>query len=196
MSGQPQKKDNTMLLALLLFLGAGGLLFAYLGAEDKAPQNRGPSATAQSAQFEKSVNRHLMFTNENIEQRKQRMALENAQLLNKDFNSTKAQEAYRPDDRLDLSMDNRAADIAEELGRGNRARSDFSPHDQVQKELYQSEREEEYSQAYREEYARQFVENARRGGYRVILSDDLTKVISVTPIRQQQHTGGGFQLVQ
>lgn len=195
MSGQPQKKDNTMLLALLLFIGAGGLLFAYLGEEDQ-PQQRGPSAAVQSAQFEKSVNRHLMFTNENIEQRKQRMAVENAQLLNKDFNSTKPQAAYVPESRLDLSMDNRAADIAEEMGRGNRARTDFSPHDTVQRELYQADRDEEYSQAYREEYARQFIENARRGGYKVILSEDLTKVISVTPLKQAPMPGGGFQLVQ
>lgn len=35
----------------------------------------------------------------------------------------------------------------------------------------------------KEEYARQFIENARRGGYHIELSDEL-EVIRVTPIRQ------------
>lgn len=184
MTSQKSQKERSMVLALLLFVGAAGLIFAYLGSEDSKPAKvAGPSPTAKSEKFEKAVNRHLMFTNERIELERQRMEVENARLLNNDFNSTKPQRAYSNDSRLDLSNDNRAAEIAEELGRGERNEDIVTPHDIVQKELFNAQQQQAYSQAYKEEYARQFVENARRGGYKVILSEDLSRVISVTPLR-------------
>lgn len=172
-----------MFLALLLFIGAAGLIFAYLGTEDPKPNVQGPSPTAKSEKFEKSVNKHLMFTNEKMELERQRMQVENARLLNSDFSSTQPQHAYQNDNKLDLSTDTRAEDLAKELGRGERAEDYSTPHDVVQKELFNAQQARSYSQAYKEEYARQFVENARRGGYKVILSEDLSRVISVTPIR-------------
>lgn len=197
MAEDKKQKESSMLLALLLFLGAGGLIFAYLSSEDTKPTRRGPSAAVKTQKYEQLVNRHLMFTNENVEQARQKMALENAQILNKSFNATKPQQAYVPEDRLDLTNDNSAAQMADELGRGSRNEQVWSPHDVVQKELYQEQVLQEQSQAYREEYARQFVENARRGGYKVILSEDLTRVLSVTPIRTPSNGGAGrFELLQ
>lgn len=183
MSSQKPQKENSMLLALLLFVGAAVMIFAYLGTDD--PVKKVPTApiAAKSEKFERSVNRHLMLTNENMEMARQRMQVENARLMNTDFNSTQAQQAYQNDNRLDLSSDTRAQELAEELGRGSRKEQSLSPHDIVQKEMFNAEQQAEYSQAYKEEYARQFVENARRGGYRVILSEDLSRVLSVTPIR-------------
>lgn len=170
-----------MLLALLLFLGAGGLIFAYLGSENKS--KNGVSSVTKSQKYEQSVNRHLMLTNERMELEKQRMALENAKLLNNSLKGARPQNGYANDDRLDLSTDTRPAEVANELGRGQKQEDIVSPHDIVQKELFNEEQAQEYSQAYREEYARQFIENARRGGYNVKLSEDLSRVISVTPIR-------------
>ncbi|WII70783.1 hypothetical protein QJS83_09955 [Bdellovibrio sp. 22V] len=177
-----------MFLALLLFIGAAGLVFAYLGSEDPKPVAQ-QDPRVKSQKYEKSVNRHLMFTNEKMELARQRMEVENARLLNTDFNSTSAQRAYTNDNTLDLSTDTRAQELANELGRGTRKEEAMSPHDVVQRELFNAQQMAEYTQAYKEEYARQFIENARRGGYKVILSDDLSRVISVTPLRSPSQNG-------
>ena len=182
MEPERQDKEKSMLLALLLFLGAGGLIFAYLGSDGKK-KNAGVSATLKTEKFEKSVNRHLMLTNERMELEKQRMAVENADALNKGFAGTRSQKAYYNENRLDLSVDTRAQEMANELGRGQRQEDIESPHDIVQRELFNEEQAKQASQAYREEYARQFIENARRGGYKVQLSEDLSRVISVQPLR-------------
>ena len=44
------------------------------------------------------------------------------------------------------------------------------------------------------EYARQYIENARKGGYHIELSDDL-EVISVTPLRQPSQEVDSFEIL-
>ncbi|MGZ3781557.1 MAG: hypothetical protein ACXVCY_12975 [Pseudobdellovibrionaceae bacterium] len=181
---KPQKHERVSLLTLLLFVGAAGLTFAYFSLDEsksKLMMKEGP--TAKTEKYEKSVNKHLMLTNEKMKLETQKVSLENAQLLNKDLASIPTQQAYENDNKLDLSTDSRAAEMANELGRGIRFEEISSPGDIIQKELFSQDQMQEYSQAYKQEYARQFIENARRGGYKVILSEDLSKIISVIPIR-------------
>lgn len=191
-----------MLLALLLFLGAGFLVFSYLdgGESDMASSAPGKSAaTLKNEKREKFVNKHLLFTNERMELQKQKMYLDNAKYL--DAPSKAPQRAYQAEERLDLSQETHAADIAKELGRGEKQEEYNSPDDIVQRDLFEQQQREQYSEAYREEYARQFVENARKGGYKVILSEDLSRVLSVTPLRKPSQNQlelfgsqpGGFQ---
>lgn len=181
MENQKQDREKSMLLALFLFLGAGGLVFAYLSGD--GGKKAGRPQVIKSEKYEQSVNRHLMLTNERMELEKQRMAVENATLLNTSISGTRPQRAYTNENKLDLSSDTRAEEMAQELGRVRKQESVDSPHDIVQKELFNEQQAQQYSQAYREEYARQFIENARRGGYKVQLSEDLTRVISVQPLR-------------
>jgi hypothetical protein len=172
-----------MLLALLLFIGAAGLIFAYFGSADSA-QNSGKAAAARTGKFEGLVNKHLMYTNDKVELQRQRIQVENAQALSKGGGrAAPPQVAYSNDGKLDLSSEDHASEIAKELGRGPRRPEFNTPEDIVQQDLYNAQQAAEYNEAYREEYARQFVENARRGGYKVILSEDLSRVMSVTPIR-------------
>lgn len=192
MANDKSQREKSMLLALGLFLAAGGLIFAYLGGEDK--KKPGPAAITKTKKFEQQVNRHLMLTNERMELEKQRMALENAKILNNPMSATRPQKAYSNDERLDLSTDNRAAEVAKELGRGPKQEELASPHDIVQKELFNEEQAQQASQAYRQEYARQFIENARRGGYEVRLSEDLSRVISVKPI--SRNPSADFQVFE
>lgn len=194
MSKQPSsQKDSPMILALILFIGAGVLVFAYL-AGDGNKTSTGAPRVVKSEKFERSVNRHLMLTNERMELEKRRMAVENAKTMNNNFSSTKSQNIYENDGRLDLSSDTRSEEIARELGRGPREQTVESPHDVIQSELYGEELSQAHSQAYREEYARQFVENARRGGYKVKLSSDLSRVISVQPIKKQNKGSEGMDI--
>lgn len=185
-SENPQKNERSLLLALLLLIGAGALIFSYIATDDKNfKEHVSETASAsKSDKYEKSVNRHLMLTNEKMKLEHQRAKLESARLLNNDFKRSSAQQPFVNENKLDLSSDNRAAEVAKELGRDrDRKEEVISPDDIVQKELFNEQQMQEYTQAYRAEYARQFVENARRGGYNVILSEDLSRIISVTPIR-------------
>ncbi len=171
------------------------MAFLYLGSDGTKKKFAEISAAVRSEKYEKSVNKHLMVTNETMSMARQRMEIENARLA-KDFDATSAQPAYVPQQSgVDLSNDSRAADIANELGRGEKRPEAFeNPNDVVQKELFNQQQQAEYSKAYKEEYARQFVENARRGGYKVKLGEDF-KVISVTPLRNPSGQNGDSDIL-
>lgn len=174
------EKDKSYIVALALFVGAGLLLFSYLGG-DKSKSSLSSSAKKK---IEDSVNKHLMTTNDTISLQKQRMAVENAKLLYESQQNRKAgREAYQNDHSFDLSSETRAQEVARDLAR-DQILDSYSPHDVVQAEMYDQIQNQKEEQAYREEYARQFVENARRGGYEVQLTDDLTRVKSVRPLKK------------
>lgn len=172
-----------MLLALLLFVGAAGLIFAYLGSGKPTAKSSAKSSVARSEKFESAVNKHLMYTNDKVELQKRRVEIENARVLHGDSRQNRPQTAFANDGKLDLNSEDHASEIAKELGRVGKKEEYTSPDDIVQREVFRIEQAKEYNEAYKEEYARQFVENARRGGYKVILSEDMSRVLSVTPIR-------------
>jgi hypothetical protein len=194
MAKEKSEKEKSFLLALLLFIGAGLLLLLALDSESPR-RGIGSDSRTKTPEFEKNVNKHLMLTNDKLTMAQQKMALENARV--NEFGQTKPQQAYsNSDSGLDLSVDRRAYEIANELGRGEKKRDHqqpMTPDEMIQRDLFEAQQNQEYSQAYREEYARQFVENARRGGYKVILSEDLTRVISVQPIRRPSESMDLFQ---
>jgi rhamnose utilization protein RhaD (predicted bifunctional aldolase and dehydrogenase) len=191
-----EQKERSMLIALILFLGAGALIFMSLGSDNK--KARGASSKTKTSEYQKNVNRHLMLTNERMEMERKRMAIENFQSADR-FQDSKAQKAYQPNQELDLSTDTRGYEIANEIRRGPKeSNGPSTPDEVVQAELYLREQANQYDEAYREEYARQFVENARRGGFKVKLSEDLSRVISVQPIRNPsggdiRYDGGSTQ---
>lgn len=190
---EKSQNDHSKLLAILLFVGAGTLILMSMGPEQT--KKSGAPAAVKTEKFEKSVNKHLMYTNEKMDLERRRMEIENAR-LGGDFNSTKAQPTYEPQTSgVDLSTDSKAAEVANELGRGTRREEEAtSPHDIIQKELFNAEQNAQYTQVYKEEYARQFIENARRGGYKVIL-DDQYRVKQVIPIRRpSEATSSNMQL--
>ena len=188
---EKNNNNKSMLLALLFFVGAGALLLLSLSAEETAKK----SSQLHTQQYEDRVNSHLMLTNQKMELQRQRAIVDNNSYA-PDYYDTKAGQAYHNNaNGVDLSTEAHAADVAKELGRGEReARAPETPHELIQSEIFNDQQYSEYTQAYKEEYARKFIENAARSGWRVKLSDDF-KVISVTPIRtpsgQMQIFGGG-----
>lgn len=184
MGSEDTKKDQPKFLVLLLFIGAAVLAVSYFDSSDTAKVKENKPAVAPKQVAESSVNSHLMYTNDKIELQRRALELENARTLNKAFKRNSEQSAYVNPNKLDLSAEDHSTAIAEVLGRGEKKQEIQSPEEIVQQEIYMAEQAAEYNEAYREEYARQFVENARRGGYKVILSSDLSRVISVTPIRR------------
>lgn len=201
MGSEDKNRDQPKILVLLLFVGAAILAISYFDSEDSSKGNESKTSRAPRAVAESSVNSHLMYTNDKIEFQRKALEIENARALNKAFKRNSEQSTYVNPNRLDLSSEDHSTNLAEVLGRGEKKSETQSPEDIVQQEIYMAEQAAEFNQAYREEYARQFVENARRGGYKVILSEDLTRVISVTPIRRPSKesfniNNGGFDPIR
>lgn len=72
--------------------------------------------------------------------------------------------------------------------------SDFNtPSENVYSEMYQQEVEMKQDEMDKKEYARQYIENARRSGFHVVLSPD-NEVISVTPIRKPSQNEDSTEL--
>lgn len=182
MGSEDKKRDQPKFLILLLFIGAAILTVSYFDASDTSKVDEKKPSSALKQVTDTSVNSHLMYTNDKIELQRKALEFENARTLNKAFKKNSEHSAYVNPNKLDLSSEDHSTSIAEALGRGEKRQETQSPEDIVQQEIYMAEQAAEFNQAYREEYARQFVENARRGGYKVILSEDLNRVISVTPI--------------
>ncbi len=185
------QSDSNKLIALLLLVSAGLLFLLDKGSENTTSEsarngtrkNQIPAAV-RGAKFEKSVNHHLLVTGDTIDNQRKKIWIENINSA-KDLSSTSSQSNYKvPTEGAELNVDDRSTELADLLGRGARKESPIlDPNDIIQNELFNQQQWDEYSKAYREEYAKQFIENARRGGYKIILNDDF-KVISATPIRK------------
>lgn len=183
-----------MLLALLFFIGAGGLLMMSLSDEGAAPTKK---SVLRSSQYEDRVNSHLMMTNQRIEMQKEKAIIDNNKFT-REYHEIQAAKPYQNDrNGVDLSVEAHAAEVAKELGRGSREeRAPQTPDELIQAEIFNQQQYADYSQAYKEEYAKKFIENAARSGWRVKLNSEF-KVISVTPIRNPSgqmntsDTGGG-----
>ncbi len=189
-----KNKDSMALLGLLLFLGAGYLLFN----ADKIEKTNDDRSKVYSKDFESNVNKHLMITSETIEQKKAKAQLENNKYI-LESEKYRAQNPYQNQySGVDMSADTSAEDVARELGRAERPQDlPQTPHELVQAELFSDAQDREYTKAYKDEYARKFIENAERSGWKVKLSEDY-HVISVTPIRtpsskSQLFRGGSAQ---
>lgn len=169
----PQSNSDKR-LAILLFLGSFLLIASLYQTNMNKKQNITTSNFSKSEKFEKLVNKHLMLTNEKIILQRQRMEFENNKNVT-EFGSTSPQNGYTPlTEGSNLIMDNQANELANLLGRGERSTiRDSSPDEIIQTEVLNKMKWDEYSKIYREEYAKQFIENARRGDTK----SNLTKII-------------------
>jgi hypothetical protein len=88
-----------------------------------------------------------------------------------------------PKGGVDLSADRNESNAARDL-RPHVELNYNSPAADIEKEMADREARAETAQMEREEYARQFKENALRGGYQIEL-DDQYRVIRVTPVKKR-----------
>ena len=192
-----EKKDKSYLFGLALLLLSGFFVFLFLLPESPQVANSGNRVT-QSKEFESKVNNHLFKTSQSIEISREKMKMEADQLAARGINPKSAvKEDFQG---LDFSTDPRAEALLKELGRDVKESSGPTNADEaVQADLFESEQYQQYSEAYKKEYARQFIENARKAGYLIKLNDEY-KVISVKAIRKPAQnmqlfpsSGGGAQ---
>lgn len=188
---KPRKKEDKnsyILPAVLLLLSAFFIFLFMIPEKKKAPVK---TNLVQSQEFEKAVNRHLFSTSQHIELEQEKMALEASRLQSQGI---KVQSGPNLEGNgVDLSTDPRAEALLKALGRDvKEPGSAVNPNDLVQSELFEEEQSNQYSEAYKKEYARQFVENARRAGWVVKLNDQY-KVMSVQPLRKPSQNFDMFQ---
>jgi hypothetical protein len=179
---QNPKDDKSMLVAIVFFVGAGALV-AYSMLPDTASPVASKNALLHNEKYEAKVNRHLMLTNEKMEMQRQRMIMENEALAPEYFR-TKATHIVNPEEEHGvLNAETHAVDVAKELDRDTKTASiPNTPDELIQAEVFNQQQEREYTRAYKEEYANQFIANAAKNGWKVKLNSEY-KVISVAPIR-------------
>ena len=183
-SPKNQKKKSSdsksFLLLLLLMLGAG--TFYFLGSSHKIIKAK-KVISAYSPEADALVNQHLVVTSRSLELQAKRRHVENQ------FSAPQLGESVlvdrlkdKKDYGVDHSSDTNESNAYDDL---NRYRQDVrltDPDTIITNQLHDEDRAMAYDESYREEYARQFIENARRNGYEVRLDENYV-VTSVKKIR-------------
>lgn len=170
-------------MPVALIAAAGFLLFLGLkgGGSSKSPKNLAKDEKVQS-----NVNEHLRKTAEKIEMAKRQQAIRSWQLVN-DYNSSVSEQAYvPPSEGANLQETDSAHEVAKDLGRSYDESQTGSGNasDLIHQQLFEAQINQQADKAYKDAYAKQFIENARRAGWDVKLDDNF-KVISVKKIERK-----------
>lgn len=183
--------DSQKLTAILLI--AGALALAYVSLMPEKPgrpkDHEEPRVSARSSTIQDSVNKHLEQTASQLDLQRRRIELENRQLLLQQQDQQGAQAYHAPSEGTELKQED-PNQINGDPSRGQSGPT--SPMEVIQQQVYLEQQMRQMDDMARKEYARQFVENARRGGYEIQLGDDF-RVLSVKPIRKPAHS---FQLFE
>jgi hypothetical protein len=169
-----------LVLALLVLLVTGILLWP---VPKKAKPMTAGHISASSHQAEEIINRHLWMTDKSRELAQEQMKAQNT------YTNPRIGDSIWPEGQksgkqmgVDHSPDTNENNAYQDLNRYPKNLQVQTPDAVIQAQLSDEDRRREYEAAYREEYAKQFIENARRNGYEVLLNDQFV-VISVRPIR-------------
>lgn len=180
-----KKRDLSWLFLLLLILGVLILLFSKSEDSGHASGTTDSYSQMSPAQKSKLVNKHLKETAISLEKERLQRKLEVSRELQKYSNSPQ-QLGYEAQQGLSFDSDPNMLALTEELNR-SQALNDHSltPEQLIQRKLYENEQLQKEDEAYREAYAEEFIENARRAGWDIKLGPNL-EVISVQKIQPRQ----------
>lgn len=183
--GKTQKeKDKSWIFLVLLAFGLA-IVFHSQNSENKNSGENNSSPVINDPDRIKRVDSHLKDTAYNVEVDRRQRQIEVYQQLNK-LHSTSAQPSYQESKEFSLESDPYMQSLTDELDRSRQAPPDQStPHEIVQQRLYENEQLQKASDAYREAYAEQFKENARRGGWDIELGPNF-EVLSVKKLKENR----------
>lgn len=169
-------------MPVALIAAAGFLLFVGLSGGGSPSKNR--KNLAKDEKVQSNVNEHLRKTAEKIEMAKRQQALRSWQLVN-DYSRSVGETAYTPPtEGANLQETGNAHEVAKDLGRYEDSGGSGNASDLIHQQLFEAQIAQQQDKAYRDEYARQFIENARRAGWDVKLDANF-KVISVKKIERK-----------
>lgn len=179
----PEQNRNRFAIILIACAIAVGAFAWMEGKTPPSEQRRTASIDVQDPvnrqRLETMVNRHVQMTNRQMEIEKEKIKMEATFSIPKVGQFVVQKDSNKA---FNLNVDNVENNAARDL-RDTRTLT-MSANDVIQNELLhggQGAQQPVYDDEYRREYARQFIENARRNGYEVTLSPDL-KVIGVRQI--------------
>lgn len=175
-----KEKDKTWVFILLLLIGVG---FIFLSQSDDAHKSTGQGTPDPERM--KRVDTHLKDTAFNVEADRRQRQIEVYQQLNK-LKDSSAQNPYRESKDFSLESDPYMQSLTQELDRSQAPFPGQTPEQIVQERLYENEQLQKASNAYREAYAEQFIENARQGGWQVELGPNF-EVLSVKKIQTRRN---------
>lgn len=182
----PRKRalgDVQQMVPLLVIAAAVGLLAA--GLQGKKAEK----VSMNTPEVQQKVSKHLELTAQQLEIQRRRLAIENSKMI-MDYSQSEPESAFAPQkEGVELMTDQTAEQVARDIGRrqADPTQMPNTPADLIHHQLFQEQQNREQSEAYKKEYARQFIENARRGGWDIKLNDEY-RVISVKPIRHAAPT--------
>jgi hypothetical protein len=181
MEKRPEKREKSpfLLLLILLFLGFAGYLFWPHQVLHKTEKGQ---YSASSIQAEALVNKHLWMTSQAQELAQQRVKVGNEFANPKVGSSILPKPQSSEDWGVHQNIDSNETNAFEDLQRYKKDLRVADPDHIIQGQITDANKQGQFEAAYREEYARQFIENARQHGYEVKLNDQYV-VISVRPIR-------------
>ncbi len=169
-------QDKGWIFLVLLVIGFLLIFWEQDPAVKKATQELKASDDNQKKMS--LVNRHLKETALQLEQDRLKRAAEASKVIER-YKSSDQQMAYETHDNLSFESDFNMQKLTQDLNRSQELSDDqLTPEQIVQSQLLDRQIMDKEDQAYREEYARQFVENAKAAGWDIVLGPDL-EVISV-----------------
>jgi hypothetical protein len=165
------KKLNKFFNIIILVFIVGYAIFYYAHKNNfLASEKPVQQIDLSSVDVDKVVNMYLKQTTE--------------QMARERYDSKKALDsALKESIKINRSTEISPADIPYERQVHKDMSDTRSPSEVINAQIIEQDNYDKMEELNKKEYARQFIENARRGGYHVVLSDDL-KVVSVTPIRK------------
>lgn len=189
---QPSNDGSKNVILALIFISLavliGAMAFLY---EGKAPMPEAPNTAAlkekKRVELEKAVNRHIQDTNRKIEIDKEKIKQQAAFTIPQVGQMLMNSEG-RPIDPIDMRGDRNELNAARDLRRN--LLDSNSADNVIHSEMADKEARRRQNEEYMREYARQFVENARRNGYEVELSPDY-KVLNVRQVSPGSDMGQG-----
>lgn len=189
---QSAQDQKAAVLVILLFLGAGIFAFLALQAPSGSAEFASRSVKAASPQANELSNSHLFLTSKRIELEQERRRLDNLQKAANSASEIVEGNQYR--ENYGVREDGGRYETAayDDLRRYEPQVQATSPSYEVQSSLFEKQKLAQYSEEYKQEYARQFIANARAAGYDVRLNSDFV-VVSVTPLSARR---GQLRVIQ
>ncbi len=166
------KQINKLFNYLILFLVAGYGLFFFLSENTTKSVRAKGQIELSSNDVDQAVNKYLKQTTETI----QKDQVNSDRVLYRALN--------QPINLKSQTPETNPAEIPASRQIWKDVDEAQSPADLINTQVYDSMALQKQDEQERKQYAHEFIENARRGGFHVVLSDDLSKIVSVTPIRK------------
>ncbi len=178
-----EKNNEKKILSIILLLLAFICLILFLTPEQEIDLSSVAHNVGGFLQHQDKINLHMSLTEKQILLKQQQTDLQNtltAPVIGDSIFSDKLKKTYM--EGVDMSSDRNEASVIQDLR--SKPELHFERPDQIiQGELLDKESGREFQESYRQVYAKQFVENARRGGYEVVLDDNFV-VVSVRKLKK------------